>query len=107
MTSNFTEQDYVISNNASAGNYQQAKIIVVTIIGKNQLQDTIELQIYIRCHNQSANEKIFKNSNFNVNNLNPITLYPNDYQQVLRIQLLLKMVLIHLLHYCLRQQLKI
>ncbi|WP_425381307.1 hypothetical protein [Spiroplasma endosymbiont of Polydrusus pterygomalis] len=50
---------------------------MVTIIGKNQLQDTIELQIYIRCHNQNANEKIFKNINFNVNSLNPITLYPN------------------------------
>lgn len=73
----FSEQDYIISNNASAGNYQQAKKIVVTIIGKNQLQGTIQLQIYIRCHNQSANEKVFKNSNFNVNNLNPITLYPN------------------------------
>lgn len=73
----FTEQDYIITNNAITGNYQVAKDVIITITGKNQLQDTIELQISIKCHNQCANEKIFKSSDFDVNNLNSIALYPN------------------------------
>ncbi|WP_342273236.1 hypothetical protein [Spiroplasma endosymbiont of Acasis viretata] len=73
----FNDQDYIITSNAITGNYQKPKSIIVTIVGKNQLQDTIEFSINIQCQNKEPNEKIFKNNNFNVKDLNSIELYPN------------------------------
>ncbi|WDA53852.1 MAG: hypothetical protein PPFGHCPK_00266 [Spiroplasma endosymbiont of Drosophila atripex] len=73
----FNDQDYIITSNAITGNYQKPKSIIVTIVGKNQLQDTIEFSINIQCQNEEPNEKIFKNNNFNVKDLNSIELYPN------------------------------
>ncbi|WP_425377221.1 hypothetical protein [Spiroplasma endosymbiont of Aleiodes alternator] len=73
----FNDQDYIITSNAITGNYQKPKSIIVTIVGKNQLQDTIEFSINIQCQNKEPNEKTFKNKNFNVKDLNSIDLYPN------------------------------
>ncbi|WJG69247.1 hypothetical protein [Spiroplasma ixodetis] len=73
----FNNQDYIITSNAITGNYQKPKSIIVTIVGKNQLQDTIEFSINIQCQNKEPNEKTFKNNNFNVKDLNSIDLYPN------------------------------
>ncbi|WP_342261228.1 hypothetical protein [Spiroplasma endosymbiont of Notiophilus biguttatus] len=73
----FNDQDYIITSNAVTGNYQKPKSIIVTIVGKNQLQDTIQFSINIQCQNKEANEKTFKNNNFNVKDLNSIDLYPN------------------------------
>ncbi|WP_400254611.1 hypothetical protein [Spiroplasma endosymbiont of Cleonymus obscurus] len=73
----FNDQDYIITSNAITGNYQKPKSIIVTIVGKNQLQDTIEFSINIQCQNKEPNEKTFKNNNFNVKDLNSIDLYPN------------------------------
>lgn len=73
----FNDQDYIITSNAITGNYQKPKSIIVTIVGKNQLQDTIVFSINIQCQNKEPNEKTFKNNNFNVKDLNSIDLYPN------------------------------
>ncbi|WP_339039330.1 hypothetical protein [Spiroplasma endosymbiont of Andrena trimmerana] len=73
----FNDQDYIITSNAITGNYQKPKSIIVTIVGKNQLQDTIEFSINIQFQNKEPNEKTFKNNNFNVKDLNSIDLYPN------------------------------
>ncbi|WP_338958630.1 hypothetical protein [Spiroplasma endosymbiont of Tiphia femorata] len=73
----FNDQDYIITSNAITGNYQKPKSIIVTIVGKNQLQDTIKFSINIQFQNKEPNEKTFKNNNFNVKDLNSIDLYPN------------------------------
>ncbi|WP_308150240.1 hypothetical protein [Spiroplasma sp. AdecLV25b] len=75
---NFTDDDYTITTNFQGGNCQSTQTSInITIVGKNQLKDSIKITVIMECHNEKSNEQTFTNKKLDCSTIKPIS-FLND-----------------------------